>query len=230
MCSEAFPAANAICVAGRKLRKSSRSQLEYKPLKDNEEADSEQRKSAVSNYRSTKYRDAASPTGTELVLQEKRGRMTTNRYEPLNDDGERGIQNDPTDNSCSGEGEGEDVPGPSRAEEVEPGMCEAGGLLSTPNVKMVIFIPAMVQVELYIWLGLKSEGRRNFDTEGGKVKPARGRGPRSGLTMGTGLSSVVSRRGVVTRALRNSVCGVRTMEATRLFSLAASVPAFSDNS
>ncbi|CAN0535493.1 unnamed protein product, partial [Ectocarpus sp. 8 AP-2014] len=143
---EAFPAANAISVAGRKLRKSSRSQLEYKPLKDNKEADSEQRKSAVSNHRSTKYRDAASPTSIELVLQGKRGRMTTNRYEPLNDDGERGTQNDPTDSICPGEGEGEDVPGPSRAEEVEPGMCEAGGLLSTPNVKMVIFIVAMAQV------------------------------------------------------------------------------------
>ncbi|CAM9676943.1 unnamed protein product [Ectocarpus sp. 6 AP-2014] len=143
---EAFPAANAISVAGRKLRKSSRSQLEYKPLEDNEEADSEQRKSAFSIYRSKKYRGAASPTGTELVPQGKRGRMATNRYEPLNDDGERGIQDDPTDNSCPGEGEGEDAPGPSRAEKVEPGMCEAGGLLSTPNVKMVIFIAAMAQM------------------------------------------------------------------------------------
>ncbi|CAM9212872.1 unnamed protein product [Ectocarpus sp. 12 AP-2014] len=143
---EASPASSAISVARRKLRKSSRNQLQYKPLEDNEDADSEQRKSAVSNFRSTKYRDAASPTGTELVPQGKRGRMTTNRYEPLNDDGERGIQNDRTDISCSGEGQGEDVPGPSRAEEVEPGMCEAGGLLSTPNVKMVIFIAAMVQM------------------------------------------------------------------------------------
>lgn len=151
MCSGASSASNAISVAGRKLRKNGRSQLEYKPLEDNEEADSEQQKSPVSNCRSTKNRDAASSPGLELVLREKGGGKTTNRYEPLNDDGERGIQNDPTDNSCSGEGEGEDVPGPPRAGETEPGMCEAGGLLSTPNVKMVIFVAAIVQVRQQGW-------------------------------------------------------------------------------
>ncbi|CAN0007258.1 unnamed protein product [Ectocarpus fasciculatus] len=132
---EASHASNTISVAGRKLKKNGRSRLEYKPLKDNEEADRVQRKSSVSNYRSTNKRNSASPTGTELILKEKRGSKTTNRYEPLSDDEEWGIQN-----------EGEDVPGPPRAEEVEPGMCKAGGLLSTPNVKMVIFIAAIVQM------------------------------------------------------------------------------------
>lgn len=48
--------------------------------------------------------------------------------------------------------------------------------------------------------------------------------------MGPGLSSVVSRRVAFTHALQNSVCEIRTTEAIYLFTLAASAPAFSDNS